>query len=457
MRLAAKLAIAFLVVAVTAVLIVAFTTRLMIRDIASDFETRVQENTSAELVIDYYTQNGRWPSNNEVRQFLRGDRLSIAVVDEKGDIIFPNLPGRSRSLPNNFRGSKKPIEINGEFIGYMVSFQQQPPSPAEARLREEVSAAQQEFIGGVQRTLVASVIGASLFSLVLGAIVARSMAQPLQELTKATRAVAKGDLNQKVPVYANDEIGELAQAFNDMNSELAQSQQLREQMTADIAHDLRTPLSVILGHAEGLKDGILPPDQATFSLIHSESLRLNRLVEDLRMLSLADAGKLPLYRREVDVAEILARATATHTPQADAKNITLNTELESNLPTVSVDSDRIAQVLDNLIANAIRHTPMGGAITLGATCEGKTVELTVSDTGEGIPAEILPTIFERFTRSDQARGRSNGNSGLGLSIAKSIVEQHGGSIRVASEVGKGAKFSVILPQPFSKKVELIKS
>jgi two-component system, OmpR family, sensor histidine kinase BaeS len=219
----------------------------------------------------------------------------------------------------------------------------------------------------------------------------------------------------------------------------------RRRLTADIAHDLRTPLAIIQGHAEGLRDGVLPPDVETFSLIHDEAQRLGRLVEDLRTLSRAEAGELPLNKRAVKPGSLLARLAAAYGPQAHAGAVALTTDVAPDLAPVAADPDRLAQVLGNLVENALRHTPAGGTITLRAAAQGGELWLQVADTGSGIAAEDLPHIFERFYRGDRARGRHSGGSGLGLAIARSITSAHGGRLWAESKDGQGATFTVALP------------
>jgi signal transduction histidine kinase len=221
-------------------------------------------------------------------------------------------------------------------------------------------------------------------------------------------------------------------------------------MTADIAHDLRTPLSVILGHAEALNDGVLPPTQQTFSVIHDESLRLSRLVDDLRILSLGEAGELPLTLRFESPVTILERASRAYAPQVQQRKIALSIQGTEDLPDVFVDPDRIAQVMDNLFENAIHYTPEYGQITLKAMIQSDSyphmVLIEVHNSGLGIGADELSLIFNRFYRGDKSRLRQHkGGSGLGLAIAKTIVQAHGGRIWAESEPGRGTRFIFSLP------------
>jgi signal transduction histidine kinase len=226
---------------------------------------------------------------------------------------------------------------------------------------------------------------------------------------------------------------------------LARASELRRQMMADIAHELRTPLSLILGYTESLSDGKLPASQETFDVMHDEAQHLSRLVDDLRTLSLADAGELSLTRQPLDVPALLERVVSAHSPEAQRRGISLRAEPSPTLPPVEADPGRMAQVLDNLVSNALCYTPEGGQIDLSAKADKNTIKLRVQDNGVGIAPDDLPFVFERFYRADKSLKRNGTESGLGLAIAKSIVEAHGGSISVKSSLGQGTTFTITLP------------
>jgi two-component system OmpR family sensor kinase/two-component system sensor histidine kinase BaeS len=247
-------------------------------------------------------------------------------------------------------------------------------------------------------------------------------------------------------------LGELADSFNLMTEELARADNLRRNMTADVAHELRTPLSVIQGKIEGVLDGVYPAAQEHLEPILEETKLLAHLVEDLRLLALAEAGQLGLEKQPLDVGDLLRDAQVNFGPQADDRGVTLALDLPADLPPVLADRRRVAQVVGNLLTNALRHTPQGGYVTLAAVLspplprgDKGEVAISVSDTGAGIPAEDMPYIFERFWRGDKSRSRAGGGSGLGLAIAKQLVEMHGGSIGVESAPGEGATFRFTLP------------
>jgi signal transduction histidine kinase len=294
--------------------------------------------------------------------------------------------------------------------------------------------------------LLLGAVAAFAVALVAGAVAARSLTRPLRDLTHAARAVAAGDFERKVVIGSRDELGTLAEAFNQMSRALAASQRLRRQMTADIAHELRTPLSIILGHLDAVEDGVLTGTADTTRIIREETERLARLVEDLRTLTRADAGELALSRRPIDVGDLVARALAAYLPQAAAKDTALKAEIEPGLEPIELDPDRMLQVLNNLLANALFHAPAGGRIVIRGTMTSSGIRLIVQDSGPGFPPEDVGRVFDRFYRSDNARRREDGGSGLGLTIARSIVEAHGGTIEAQNTHGEGAAIIIELPR-----------
>ncbi len=282
-------------------------------------------------------------------------------------------------------------------------------------------------------------------ALLLTFVLSRRILAPVKALTHAASRLGKGDFSQRVHTGDKGEVGELAQSFNSMADDLERAEQSRRHMVADVAHELRTPLSNLSGYLEAIRDGVLKPDADTIRSLDEEASSLSRLVDDLQELSLADADELKLVCQQEDVTRLIKQAVAALQPQAAAKDLKVSINLPDNLPTVNADSHRIRQVLHNLLENALAHTSQGGSITVTAWPEDNQVKISVVDTGEGIPAEDLPNIFERFYRVDKSRTRATGGSGLGLTIAKRLVEAHGGKIEVESEPGKGSSFTFSLP------------
>jgi two-component system sensor histidine kinase BaeS len=408
--------------------------------------TRNQEGLVANLV-SYYEENGNWdglpgffpPSGANARgnpNIPLREPGALLIADADGRVIMPG-PGRhvGDRLSANVLADATPIESGGVTVGWLVV-----PEDAFAPTRGE-----ERFLSQLNAALIVGSLGAFALSVILGAILARSLTRPLQDLTEATRAVADGDLQRQVQVRSRDEVGILAASFNRMSAALDRSQRLRRQMTADIAHDLRTPLSIIVGHLDAIDEGVLQPDTQTIDIMRDEATRLAHLIEDLRTLSLADAGELSLTRSPADLGALLQRSATAHQPVAQAAGIELAVDVEPDLPVLNFDSERMTQVFGNLLDNALLHTPKGGRIALSAKADGAGAEVRVRDSGPGIPQAELELVFERLYRSDASRQRNAGGSGLGLAIAKSIVEAHSGTIHAESATGDGTTMVVTLP------------
>ncbi|MGD8793520.1 MAG: ATP-binding protein, partial [Anaerolineae bacterium] len=451
--LAFKLLLAFLIVAVAGAVLAALFARWATYE---EFDRLVleqaQENFMAEAVA-YYEANGSWqgvrayfqtrapvlrPGSQPASPPQGGQPSSgqprpaqppyvFALIDARGRVVLPAGPYHPGDpVADSVLAEGVAIEVDGQVVGTALATGDPP----------ELSVQEQRYLDRTNLASLYAAVAAIVVALVLGAFLARTLTRPVRELTAATRAMARGDLEQQVPVRSQDELGELAASFNRMSADLARANESRRQMTADIAHDLRTPLSVIAGYTEGLRDGVLSPSAETFETMHVEAAHLRRLIEDLRTLSLADAGELALMRQPTMPQELLARTAAAHLPHARQREVSLEVAAAHDLPAIEVDPERMAQVLGNLVRNALRHTPAQGRITLGAGQQNGEVLLTVGDTGAGIAPENLPRIFDRFYRSNQAREITEGESGLGLAIAKSLVELHGGRIWVESVVGR---------------------
>lgn len=447
LSLSIKLLVAFLIVGLIGV---GFIALFASRTTESEFGRFIFDQYQASFIDqlqEYYSLHGGWQGIGP--RFLFPGEIPFArerpgarwvagptLIDEEGVVLLGGPGFRpGQHVSEAVLTAATPLQVGGKTVGWLIAPREQfQRSPAEAL-----------FLNRMNRTLATGAVGAAAVSLILGALLARTLTRPISELTKATRAVAEGDLDQQVTVRSRDELGELAASFNRMSAELKKARDMRRQMTADIAHELRTPTSLILGHVDAIDDGVLPPSSETFEIIREEAGRLSRLIEDLATLSRVETGELSLVRRRVDPRTLLARAMAAHRPLAEKRGISLATEVEQDLPDLSIDPDRMAQVLGNLLSNALRHTPHGGRITLGARRYDDEVELAVQDTGPGIAPEDLPRVFERFYRTDKSRGRETGGAGLGLAIARSIVELHGGQIWAESELGEGTTFLIRLP------------
>jgi len=305
--------------------------------------------------------------------------------------------------------------------------------------------AEERYLERTDRALAIAAAGAVLIALVLGVFLARLLTRPVRELTAAAQGIAGGELEQRVPVRSQDELGLLAAQFNRMSADLSRATRARRQMTADIAHDLRTPLTVIAGYLEALRDQVLQPTPERFATMYAEIQLLLRLVEDLHTISLADAGELALAPQRIEPRVLLERVAEAYRHTAEQRGIALVVRAEDEVAETCVDPERMVRALGNLVSNALNHTPQGGRVELSVRRAAGGVELAVADTGTGIAPEHLPYIFERFYRPDSSRSQQTGGSGLGLAIVRSIVEAHGGRVTVESSVGKGSVFTILLP------------
>jgi two-component system, OmpR family, sensor histidine kinase BaeS len=445
-----KLILAFLGIGVISIAILFTTARSSTRPAFISFlSDQAEKDLIAQLSI-YHLKNGSWDGVERI--FLLSEDpqkpnfgpiadvkkiVPFTLADENGNVIISSERYKvGDRVPESAIALSVPIKEEGKVIGILlpmrVPFEGQPP---------EV-----EFIESTNRTLLYGALMAAIIALLLGIFLSRTLTRPIRELTQATHAVSEGDLSQQVPIRSNDELGELAKAFNKMSTELSRSVNIRKQMTADIAHELRTPLSLILGHAEAVHDGVLQPSRENFEIIREEAARLEHLVNDLRILSLADAGELSINPQRVEPQRLFQEVAAIYQYQTQRKNITLDLDIASPLSDIEVDPGRMTQVLTNILDNALRHTPEGGRIVLSAQEANDQVELAIEDSGPGLKAEDIDRIFDRFYRTDSSRQREDGGSGLGLAIARSIVQAHGGQLSAESEEGKGLKVIVRLPQ-----------
>ena len=450
-----KLAIALLLVVAISVGLTAYLTH---HRTTSEFSNFISESRASSLeqteqtLKDYYTENGSWAGVQSLLQSLPvfvNDRLILA--DSSGTIIGDTNAQWLGETVQSVRLTKPTsIVVSGQEVGKlyllssgMVIVQFIPPGGALSG--QPPSSPEQRYLSHVNTSLIiAGVVGAAV-AILLGLFLTRQFTKPIRALKRGAARIAGGDLAYRVEVKSKDEFDELATSFNSMAATLDSSEQSRRRLFADIAHELRTPLSVIGGTVDAMLDGVYEPNPDNLTSIKEETEVLTRLVAELRDLTLAESGHLKLEVEPTNLAELVQRRVSQAEVIAQGKNISLKTDITERLPEIEADGRRIEQVVANLLDNALNHTPQGGTVTIAVSPDKDGILVSVSDTGEGIPPEHLPYIFERFYRVDDARSRKTGGAGLGLAIAKQMVELHGGRIWVESEAGKGSKFSFTLP------------
>ena len=445
-----RLFLSFLLVIVVAVGAAALFVSRTTSNEVEQYETQshnVRVGRVQTLLARYYIEQHDWAGVEPVvDQIARLYSERVVVVDQGGLVVADSHGMMPIGEPGEFEppGVVIPIVAGQARCGTLVISPQGPPPPPGEIAAEEASVS--SLSSSINRYLLWGGLLAVAVAAVATLLLSRRILRPVESLAHAARGLSRGDFSQRVDVRSKDEFGELAKTFNSMAEDLERTEQLRRNLVADVAHELRTPLSNIQGHLEALRDGLLSPEPATFDSIYEEVLLLARLVEDLQELTLAEAGQLTLVRQSADVAEIVRRAVAAAQPPAEAKGLTIEAKLPAGQAIAEVAPERIGQVLRNLLSNAITHTSEGGRITVDLVDDGDELHIGVADTGDGIPPEDLPYVFERFYRADPSRVRATGGAGLGLTIARRLVEAHGGTIGVESEVGKGSRFSFTLPK-----------
>jgi signal transduction histidine kinase len=451
--LTTKLTLAFLLVGITGAVLVAVIVRWRTVSAFDQFMISREQQALINSLLQYYQVNEGWqgvgtqlqalqsiqPPPVEANRDFRDDWRRFVLIGPDQVVIFSYIPEQiGQTVSSRELKDAIALEVDGEQTGWLLldsNPREWMPGTPEGLFLQNITSA----------TLVSALVATGL-ALILGGLLAFTMTRSLREMKEATVEIARGKLGLQVKVRSKDELGDLATSFNQMSLDLERATIARRQMTADIAHDLRSPLSVISGYAEALSDGKLPGTPEVYDILNQETKHLNHLVEDLRLLSLADAGELTLTRQLIAPQVILERVAARHIVGAQQKGITLRVEPPGSLPLIDVDVERMIQVFDNLVMNAFRYTPAGEEILLTARAAGQAVQLEIRDNGSGINAEELPHIFDRFYRGDKSRQES-GESGLGLAIAKSIVEALGGTITVESTPGLGTTFTVHCPTP----------
>jgi signal transduction histidine kinase len=426
---------------------------------------QIQARVLAPLFADYYAQVGHWAGvealladsadtpggmmgrgrrgngmmMGSMQSMMQSGHERLLLADASGKVVADSAGqsnGAQLSAADLAKGA--PIVVGDRQVGTLVV------ASGLGTLTSDQSA----FLSQINGLMILAALGAGIAVLLVGAWQARRIVAPVRALAAAAHRIAAGDLSQRISVASGDELGEMATAFNTMAAQLEQQHELRRRAMADIAHELRTPLSVLRIDLESIEDGLTEPTPQVVARLQDEVALLNRLVEDLRMLSLAEAGELHMDIEPLDVGELVQSTLERVNGAAREKGVALSADLSQPLSPVAGDRQRLTQVLLNLLSNALRHTPAGGQILVRARQTGGEVQVSVLDNGEGIPPAELPHVFERFYRADRARSREAGGTGLGLTIARSLVQAHGGRMWAESPPqaeGQGSVFTFALP------------
>ena len=445
-----KLFLSFTVIVLISVLLVAVIARRGAVNEVTTFMFRGGMFGLSDLVTSlerYYQRNGSWANVQALIDVspkgmgaMMGQRL--LVLDRLGRVVADSQNTRlGETLDPALLSSFIPLTVNGKTVGYFGSAGGMVFNIANEQL--------------VLRRLNRGVIYAGLLAGALGLILATALSytllRPVRELTLAAQGLARGDLTRRVTVHGDDELATLGLAFNHMADSLQQVEESRRAMTADIAHELRTPLAVQRANLEALQDGIYPLTAENLAPVIDQNHLLTRLVEDLRTLALTDAGQIELECSPINLPALVARVIERFQPQATSQQVSLIlSPTDPSIPPILVDPTRFEQMLTNLLSNALRYTPPGGRIEVALAALQGVIRLSVHDSGPGIPAESLPYIFERFYRGDKSRTRSEGGSGLGLAIARNLARAHGGDLIAANHASGGALFTLTLPMDGKK-------
>lgn len=291
------------------------------------------------------------------------------------------------------------------------------------------------FVSAVHRYLLWASLGALLLAAILSFLLFRKVLRPLHQMTEITRRIAAGDYSGKVPMASRDEVGQLAAAFNRMAEGLERIESLRKMMVIDVAHELRTPLTNIKGYLEAIADGVVPPSPATLALLQEETLRLERLVEDILKLARADAARTDLHKVDLQISQVVSQLLEVFRPQIAAKEIKVLTDFQNGIDRLPADPEKLAQVIANLLQNACQYTPSGGTIRIFTRSGAEEVRCIFANPGGELAEKDLPLIFERFYRGEKSRSREHGGAGIGLAIVKELIEAHNG--HVGAEISGG--------------------
>lgn len=448
-----KLILSYLAVALITVLVVSVLVRVtsgqymmnlvveqQTAQLKQSAQTYYTANGTMEGFFDYYVRLNNFqpapgqPGVPEKAPDMREIRGLHGLVDTENRALIPTFGFQvGQTVPAEMIKQTIPVEVEGDTIAYILP---------DTKLQFKLSAEEELYLQRTTLAISMAALAGIVAALGMGFLLSRGLLKPIHRLTQASKALASGDLLQQVPVTSQDELGQLTTTFNQMSADLERADQQRKRMTADITHDLSTPLQVISGYVEMLEAGDLTLTPQRLDIIKFEIEHLRRLVGDLSTLTQVEANQLDIQVQPVLPARLLEMTYHTYQPIALRLGVEIRLNLPESTPPILVDEGRMLQVLRNLVDNALRYTPQGGTITLSAS-SGEQVQMRVTDSGSGIDAEDLPYVFDRFYRADKARDGNSGKMGLGLAICKALVTTQGGSIR-AESAGKDRGASMVI-------------
>ncbi|MFN8445096.1 MAG: ATP-binding protein [Caldilineaceae bacterium] len=414
------------------------------------------------VLADYYQTKQSWtdvqrdlPSLIEIAsdgamQGMMGNMMGmfdnqVIVIDSTGQPVASTTPHSESQIADEQPTQRWPILVDNVQVGEIAVM---------GMLMTGVSSRGQSVVEGVTRAVLLAGLVSGFVALLAAGLFVRQITHPLTQLSEAATQIAEGNLSVRATVHSKDEVAALAHNFNRMAESLEKQEIMRRTLMSDIAHELRTPLTAIQGTVEALQDGVFAADTPNLQAIHDQVMGLNHLVEELRTLASADAGQLALDYAEFNLVDLCQRRVTAFQAQATLKTIRLTCSAAEAEIMICADLQRLGQVLNNLLANALRHTPNAGTVQVTVGCEQEQAHLAIADTGEGIAAEDLPHIFDRFYRADHSRARETGGTGLGLAIVQQLVLAHGGKIWVESQSAgenflpkqaTGSVFHILLP------------
>ena len=448
-----KLILSYLAVALITILVVSVLIRLTSDQSLMNLVVEEQTASLADSVKSYYSENGSLAGFSdyymetmnfgaaEPQPELPGERPEIhdirgvqGLIDENSAALMPTMGYQiGQIVPVKLLRDAIPVNLDGETIAFILP---------DTKFQFQLNAEEEIFLQRTTLAISLAAVAGVLVALGMGFFLAGGLIKPIRRLTRASSALTEGNLDQQVPVTSQDELGQLTTTFNQMSEDLVHADQQRKRLTADITHDLSTPLQVISGYMEMLEDGSVQLTPQRIEIIKTEIEHLRRLVGDLSTLTQVEAGGLDIQLQPIEAGLLLEKVYNSYQPITEQRGVHLMMEAADGIPLIRVDEGRMLQVLKNLVENALRYTPHGGEIRLAAVLD-RVVKISVNDNGSGIEPEDLPYVFERFYRADKSRGGNSGKMGLGLAICKALVNVQGGTIS-AQSAGKGKGTSILI-------------